>query len=198
MSIQNVPIPVPAEVSSAARPMPWSRRLLLIVLSVIGLFVFTYILAWVNSSRLANEFYTSAEAAYQEGRYLDALTGYDAIDPGTNSRTTHGGYYQVTRLWNSNGAYPKPADYTRAVSRIEEIIYQKMDIASAETFIQMYTGRSQPLFPDVYLRLGELYEQSGDKPSAVEIYKECAQLFPNRPDITQLALDQLTRLGVKP
>jgi len=198
MSIQTVPIPVPADVGSVARPMPWSRRLLIIVLSVFGLFISTYILAWVNSSSLANKFYTSAEAAYLEGRYLDALTGYDSVDPATNTRTSHGGYYQITRLWNNNGAFPKPADYTRAVSRIKEIIDQKLDIASAETFIQMYTGRSQPLFPDVYLRLGELYEQSGDKQTAVEIYKECAQLFPNRADITQTARDQLTRLGATP
>jgi len=199
MSIQTAPIPVPAEIgAAAARPMSWPRRLLLIVLSVLALFIFTYILAWFNSSRLATEFFTSAETAYQEGRYLDALAGYEEVDPATRTRTTYSGYYQVTRLWKSDGALPKPANYTLAVSRIDEIIQQKLDISSAEGFIQAYTGRSHPLFADVYLRLGELYKESGDKQTAVEIYKEVAASFPNRPDITQAALDQLDRLGVTP
>ena len=196
MSIQNVPIPVPAEVMATPRPTSLTKRLIWIVLAVVALFIFAYLLAWVNSSRLANEFYSSAEASYQEGRYLDALIGYDEIDPITNTRTAHGGYYQVTRLWGNKGALPKPANYTHSVSQIDEIIQQKLDISTAEAFIQMYTGRSHPYFPDIYLRLGHLYEESGDKQTALEIYKECAKLFPTRPDITQAAIDQLDRLGV--
>ncbi len=196
MSMQNVPIPVPADVQAAPRPVSWSKRLLFVALAVAGLFIIGYLLAWIDSSSLAGEFYASAEAAYQEGRYLDALTGYDVIDPATKERTAHGGYFQITRLWGNNGALPKPANYDRAVERINDIIYHKLDISTAEAFIQRYTGRSHPFFPDVYLQLGRLYEQSGDQATAIEIYKECARLFPNRADITQAALADLERLGV--
>jgi tetratricopeptide (TPR) repeat protein len=198
MTMQNVPIPVPPEIGATTRHVSWAKQPTRIILAVIGLFAIAYSLAWINSSRLADEFLTSAETAYQEGRYLEALTGYEEIDPVTQVRTTHGGFYQVTRLWGNKGALPKPASYPHALERIQEIIQEKLDITSAEEFIQMYTGREHPYFPDIYLRLGQLYEEAGDRQTAIAIYRECTELFPNRPDVSQAASEQLTRLGVTP
>ena len=196
MSIsQSVPLPVP--VVAAARPISWQRRLLLIVLAVVILFAFTYALAWYNSSRLGKEFFQDAEVSYSDGRYLDALVGYDEVNKQANTRIPRGGYYQTTRLWASNFALPKPDFYAVASERIQTIMQDKLDINSAEEFIQRYTGRNHPLFPDIYLRLGQLYEASGDNSSAIEIYRDCATLFPDRPDITQAAKENLSRLGVK-
>lgn len=189
-------VPLPVEPVSVGRPVSWTRRILVIVLVVIGLFAFTYALAWYNSFRLGGEFFNDAEAAYGEGRYLDALIGSEEVDVEANTRVQRGGYYQAYKLWGSRYANPKPEFILTARQRIAEIVQSRLDISQAETFIQMYTGRNHPLYPDVYYRLGQLYEAEGDRPSAIDIYRDCAELFPNRPDITQAAKDKLAELGV--
>ena len=56
------------------------------------------------------------------------------------------------------------------------------------------TGRPAPYFGEIYLRLGELYEQEGDLRSAREFYESILELFPNRPDLIEKAQAHLERL----
>ena len=82
----------------------------------------------------------------------------------------------------------------RAQTRIDEIINQKITIPEAENFIQANTGKSNPYFGIIYLRLGELYEQDGDVASAKDIYTSIEELFSGEQDLIARAKEHLARL----
>jgi hypothetical protein len=82
----------------------------------------------------------------------------------------------------------------RARQRSAEIVQQRLTIEEAEDYIRANTGRPAPYFGEIYLRLGELYEQDGDPRSAREIYESIPSLFSNRPDLIEQAQAHLNRL----
>lgn len=90
----------------------------------------------------------------------------------------------------------RPGAYTRAQERIREIIDQRLTVPMAEPFVQANIGKQTPYLGIIYLRLGELHEESGDSRTAIEIYRDVIDLFPGREDIVSEANNHLTRLGV--
>ncbi|HWQ83216.1 MAG TPA: hypothetical protein VN363_01540, partial [Anaerolineales bacterium] len=92
-------------------------------------------------------------------------------------------------------SYPVPGAVEQAKERIQETIYQYLTIAQAERYIQSNIGKPAPYFGEIYLRLGELYEQEGDLLAARELYESIPELFPNRADLLELAETHLKRLG---
>jgi tetratricopeptide (TPR) repeat protein len=171
------------------------RRLFVIFFLIIGLFAATYVFGWIQALRLANNYYQDAEAAYTQGDYLNALTGYKEFDAARNKYVQRGGYMQVERIWDNPYALPRPAVYEYARMRIQEIIQQRLTIPMAEGFIQANIGKVTPYLGIVYLRLGELYEQEGDVTAAKDVYQTIIESFPSQPDITaqaQAHLDKLT------
>ncbi len=178
--------------------MGYKRWLFIILLIIIGLFGANYLFGWFQALRLANRYYHDAEAAYARGDYLNALTGYKEFNPEQNKYVQRGGYQQVEHIWSHPNAWPRPEVYEHARARIQDIISQRMTIAMAETFVQVNIGKSNPYLGDVYLRLGELYEADGDPRSAIEIYREIAEFFPDRSDLIDLANDHLARLDAQP
>jgi tetratricopeptide (TPR) repeat protein len=173
------------------------RKWFIVVLIVIGVFAATYIAGWIQSYQLAERYFHDAESAYAEGKYLDALTGYEEFDPEQDKYIQRGGYQHVERIWSHPNAWPRPEVYEQARARIQDIISQRITIAMAETFVQANIGKSNPYLGDVYLRLGELYETDGDRRSAIEIYREIAELFPDRSDLIDRANDHLARLDAQ-
>ncbi|HEX9091953.1 MAG TPA: hypothetical protein VF831_10710 [Anaerolineales bacterium] len=162
---------------------------------IIGLFAATYVFGWIQAQRLANGYYTDAEAAYAQGDYLNALTGYKEFDAERNKYVQRGGYLQVERIWDNPYAWPRPAVYEYAQTRIQEIIQQRITVPMAEGFIQANIGKVTPYLGIVYLRLGELYEQEGDAVAAKDVYQLIIESFPSQPDLTaqaQTHLDKLT------
>lgn len=162
---------------------------------IIGLFAATYFFGWIQALRLANGYYTDAEAAYAQGDYLNALTGYKEFDAERNKYVQRGGYLQVERIWDNPYAWPRPTVYEYAQTRIQEIIQQRITISMAEGFIQANIGKVTPYLGIVYLRLGELYEQEGDAVAAKDVYQIIIESFPSQPDLTaqaQTHLDKLT------
>jgi tetratricopeptide (TPR) repeat protein len=182
----------PAE--AAARP-GFMRRVLLIAGAVLLIFAATYALAWFNANRLSARFISEADALYDEGRYLDALVGYEEFDPQTNRYATRGGYVRVERIWSNSNSWPIPAQVELARQRSDEIINQRLTIEDAENYIQANIGRPALYFAEIYLRLGELYEADGDPRSAADVYRDVVELFSNRPDLTARAEEHLARLG---
>jgi tetratricopeptide (TPR) repeat protein len=161
---------------------------------IVGLFAANYIFGWIQALRLANNYYQDAEAAYAQGDYLNALTGYKEFDAEQNKYVQRGGYLQVERIWENPYAWPRPAVYEYARMRIQEIINQRLTISMAEEFIQANTGKVTPYLGIVYLRLGELYEQEGDVTAAKDIYQLIIESFPNQPDLTAQAQAHLNKL----
>ena len=92
--------------------------------------------------------------------------GYQDFNPASNTYVTHGGYLQVERIWNGRYAWPVPAGVQRAPERANEIINQKLTIDQAVQFVQENTGKPNPYFGVIYLRLGELYQLKGDNADA--------------------------------
>jgi len=154
----------------------------------------TYLLAWYEASSLARTYLGDADASYDAGKYLDALVGYEEFDPARNAYVAHGGYLQVERIWADEYAWPRPAGVERAQARIDEIINERMSVQEAEQFIQANTGKQNPYFGVIYLRLGELYEQEGDLVAAKDIYSSIAELFPGEDDLIARAGEHLARL----
>jgi tetratricopeptide (TPR) repeat protein len=181
------------EAAAAARP-GFLRRALLIALLAGLLFALSYGLAWFNASRLSARFIQDADAAYDQGEYLESLVGAERFDPQTNQYVKQGGYLNVEKIWSSSYSWPAPSELERASLRTQEIVNQRLTIEMAEEYIRANTGRPAPYFAEIYLRLGELYEQEGDLRSARDIYESIQELFPNRPDLIEKAKAHLERL----
>lgn len=170
------------------------RRILLGLGIVLLLFGGTFALAWYRANALATTFLADADRSYDQGKYIEALTGYEEFDQATNTYKTRGGYMKVAKIWADPNAWPRPAGLDRANARIDEILNQRMTIEDAEGFIQANTGKTNPYMGVVFLRLGELYEKEGDADSARGVYKEIPDLFPNEPDLIKRAKENLAKL----
>lgn len=192
----------PSSVSPAAQPEAaaavrpgFLRRSLWVAILAILIFALTYAFAWFNASRLSARFIQDADAAYDQGEYLESLVGAQRFDAQGNKYVKQGGYLDVEKVWSSPYSWPAPADLQRASQRSQEIVSQRLTTEMAEDYIRANTGRPAPYFGEIYLRLGELYEQEGDLLSAQDIYQSIAELFPNRPDLIEQAQAHLERLA---
>lgn len=170
------------------------KRALLVVSGVVLIFVLTYAFAWFNASQLSARFIQDADDSYDSGDYLQALVGSEEFDPQTNEFVNKGGYLNVERIWSSSYSWPEPPVVVRARERSQEIVDQRLTIEMAEDYIRANTGRPAPYFAEIYLRLGELYEEDGDVMSAREIYESIPDLFSRRPDLIEQAREHLERL----
>src|SRR3954466_10476098 len=141
--------------SVAPRPQRSWRRIAIVVGIIVLLIAATYAVAWYRASSLAQGYLRDADASYAAGKYLEALVGYEDFDSARNVYVTHGGYMQVEKIWADPYSWPRPTGVVRAQTRIDEIINQKITIPEAENFIQANTGKSNPYFGIIYLRLGE-------------------------------------------
>jgi tetratricopeptide (TPR) repeat protein len=195
----------PSSVSPAAQPEAvaavrpgFLRRALQVALLAALIFALTYTFAWFNASRLSARFIQDADAAYDQGEYLEALVGAERFDPQINEYVKQGGYLDVEKIWSSSYSWPAPRELERASQRTQEIVNQRLTIEMAEEYIRANTGRPAPYFAEIYLRLGELYEQEGDQRSAIEIYRDVIDLFSGRADLVSKATEHLTRLNVVP
>lgn len=191
----------PSSVSPAAQPEAaavvrpgFLRRALLIAFLAGLIFALTYTFAWFNASRLSARFIQDADATYNQGEYLESLVGAERFDPQINQYVKQGGYLDVEKIWSSSYSWPAPPELERASQRTQEIVNQRLTIEMAEEYIRANTGRPAPYFGEIYLRLGELYEQEGDLRSARDIYESILELFPNRPDLIEKAQAHLERL----
>jgi tetratricopeptide (TPR) repeat protein len=191
----------PPSLSPAAQPeavvaaRPGFLRRALLVAFLAGLtFALTYAFAWFNASRLTARFIQDADTAYDQGEYLESLVGTERFDPQSNEYVKQGGYLNVEKIWSSSYSWPAPPEVERASQRTQEIVNQRLTIEMAEDYIRANTGRPAPYFGEIYLRLGELYEEDGDLPSARDIYESIIELFPNRPDLIEKAQAHLERL----
>jgi tetratricopeptide (TPR) repeat protein len=186
---------VPQAEGEAAAVIRFDKRLILIPVIVLALFAGTYLLAWWNAARLTSRFLEDANERYEQREYLEALVGGQEFDPQTNRYSKVGGYVDVEKIWSNRYSAPVPPAVEQARERTDEIIYQHLTIPQAERYIQANIGRPAPYFGEIYLRLGELYEQEGDMTSAREIYEDIPSLFPSRPDLIELSQEHLQRLG---
>ncbi|HSK65918.1 MAG TPA: tetratricopeptide repeat protein [Anaerolineales bacterium] len=194
-SIQPPSVSPAAQPEAAAAVRPgFLRRALLVAILAGLLFALTYAFAWFNASRLSARFIQDADAAYDQGEYLESLVGTERFDPQINKYVKQGGYLNVEKIWSSSYSWPAPPELERASQRTQEIVNQRLTIEMAEEYIRANTGRPAPYFGEIYLRLGELYEQEGDLPSARDIYESILELFPNRPDLIEKAQAHLERL----
>ena len=172
--------------------LSWLRAPLIIA-AVLVLFAATYAFAWRRAYTLSETFMQNAQASFEKGDFIDALSGYDAYDEAAGSYVFQGGYAQVVNIWNNDYAWPIPTTVESAEQRIDEIINQHFTLSDAEGFIQANTGRTSPYLGAVYLRTGELYEQD-DPRDAREIYESIPDLFPNQPELVERAKERLSRL----
>jgi tetratricopeptide (TPR) repeat protein len=169
-------------------------RLLLGAGILVLLFAGTYLFAWLRANNLGTTFMADANASYEQGNYIGALTGYEEFNEESGTYVTRGGYMKVQRIWASQNAWPVPSYVDEAQVRIREILNERMTIEEAEGFIQANIGRPNPYMGEVFLRLGELYAAEGDEGAAEDIFEELPELFPNEPELIERAEENLTRL----
>jgi tetratricopeptide (TPR) repeat protein len=184
-----------AGTAAAASRSRFGKRFVLGLLLLVVIFLVTYALAWYNANQLATRFYQDAESSFNSGDYLQALVGYEKFDETTNKYINYGGYLNVERIWSNRYSWPQPPYVQQAVQRSGEIIDQKLTVQQAEQYIQENIGRpGTPYFAEIYLRLGELYEQNGDTTDAIDVYQSFASQFPNRKDLIKIAQQHLQKL----
>ncbi len=180
---------------TAAVSQVFSKPLLLVIVAIIIVFVGTYAFGWYNADQLSLRFYNDATASYKAGEYLNALVGYQKFDEKTNKYINYGGYVSVEKIWSGPYSWPIPAFVQESRQRSQEIINQKLTADQAQQYVQENTGRPDaPYFGEIYLRLGELYEQQGDIKDAKDVYTSMASLFPSRKDLIQIAQQHLDKL----
>jgi tetratricopeptide (TPR) repeat protein len=185
----------PAERTAGGDRARLFRRLLLGLAVLALLFAGTYLFAWFRANNLGTTFMADASASYEQGNYIEALTGYEEFNEETGSYVTRGGYMKVQRIWADANAWPVPGYVDDAKARIREILDQRMTIEEAEGFIQANIGRPNPYMGEVFLRLGELYAEEGDERAAEDIFEEVPELFPNEPELIERAEENLAQLG---
>jgi len=161
------------------------------------LFLLTYFLAWWSAYRLSQTYIRDADTSYKDGRYLDALRGYEEYDLTAKKYIQYGGFVQVERIWDNKYAVPAPAEAKQATDRIDEIINERLTTADAEQFVQENIGRSHPYMGIIYLRLGELYEADGELRDAEDIYESIPDLFPHDQALINRAMADLENLQKK-
>ena len=170
-------------------------RLLLFLVILAAVFLVMYALAWYNANQLAARFYQDSEASFAAGDYLNSLVGYQQFDTASNKYVNYGGFLSVEKIWSSGYSWPQPSYVQQAVARSQEVINQKLTLQQAEQYILNNTGRpGTPYFAEIYLRLGELYEQNGDIENALSVYQSFASQFPDRKDLIDLAQQHLVKL----
>lgn len=170
-------------------------RFLMGLIILASVFMITYALAWYNANQLATRFFQDSENSYKAGDYLVSLVGYQEFDEKTNKYINYGGYLNVEKIWSSGFSWPQPSYVQQAVMRSQEIIAQKLTVEQAEQYIRDNTGRpGTPYFAEIYLRLGELYEQNGDTKDAIDVFESYAGQFPDRKDLIEKAQEHLTEL----
>lgn len=191
----NPPIQPTKEAAQATASARFRKRFLLGMLILTATFLVTYVFAWYNANQLATRFFQDSEATYNAGDYLQALVGYQKFDEKTNKYVNYGGFLNVEKIWSSRYSWPQPPYVQQAVKRSQEIISQKLTVQQAEQYIQENTGRpGTPYFAEIYLRLGELYEQNGDTQDAIDVYQSYASQFPDRKDLIEQAQQHLAKL----
>jgi len=171
-----------------------SRRFLILLGALALIFLATYLLAWWSAYRLSQTFLQDADRSYAEGRYMDALQGYEEYDSAARKYVQFGGYAQVERIWAGKYAVPAPSDPQRAQARVDEIINERLTTADAEQFVQENIGRNNPYVGPVYLRLGELYAADGQLSDAEDVFVSIPDLFPNDAALIERAQADLERL----
>lgn len=184
------PNPIPSTPASG----PSRTRVFILTVGVVIIFLLAYLLAWWSAYRLTQGYMDDADASYEEGRYLDALVGYEKYSPSKREYIEYGGYMQVQRIWSNDYAWPKPDAPAQAKQRVDEIIQQRLTLEDAELFVQENIGRSNPYMGMIYLRLGELYEADGRLRDAEDIYASIPDLFPNDADLIERARVDLENL----
>jgi hypothetical protein len=195
-----IPIQVTDEAGTTAAAAASARtrlgkRILLGLIILVATFVVTYVIAWYSANQLATRFILDSENSYNSGDYLNALVGFQKFDDETNKYINFGGYLNVEKIWSSSYSWPQPAYVQQAVERSKEIIAEKLTVQQAEQYIQENTGRpGTPYFAEIYLRLGELYEQNGDIEDAIDVYQSYPSQFPDRKDLIELAQQHLEKL----
>ena len=187
------PDAVQTEAHAAPRFALW-QRLLLGVLALLLLIAATYAFAWFNANRLSQRFMADADANYEQGNYILALTGREAYDPDAQQYVRTGGYIDVERIWSHRRSWPTPAIVEDARVRAGEIIYLHLTLEEAEGYIQANIGRPAPYFGEVYLHLGELYLREGEEEEAREIYESVPQLFRGRTALIEEAERRLAEM----
>ncbi len=173
-------------------------RWIILIVSAAVIFLGTYLLAWWDAYHLSKTYLHNANTSYDEGRFLDALVGYEQYDQSTKKYVEYGGYMQVKNIWSDDYAFPKPSEVERAQTRIDDIIYSRLTIEDAEQFVQENIGRNSPYMGLIYLRLGELYEANGQAADAQDIYTSVADLFPGETSLIERARLDLEHLQQKP
>lgn len=175
----------------------FSWRWVWVPLLILLIFAGTYTLAWYNAYQLTTRFGRDADASYAAGKYLDALVGYQKFDQQQNQYVNYGGYLSVEKIWSNLYSWPQPVAVEQAKARVQEIVNRRLTVQDAEQYIQANTGKPAPYFAEIYLRLGELYEQAGQTNDARDIYQSMSNLFPNRPDLIKQAQAHLAKLQGK-
>jgi len=196
------PTPIPDKTTGEAlgnaagkTTMRFGKRVLLGLLLILVIFLVAYAIAWFNAYQLSQRFFQDAKATYKTGDYLKALVGYQEFDPQTNKYLNYGGYVLVGKIWSSRYSWPAPSFVQLSQQRTLEIIDQKLTADQALQYIQENTGRpGTPYFAEIYLRLGELFEQQGDIPAAKDVYQSLPSQFPNRKDLIEQAQQHLQKL----
>jgi tetratricopeptide (TPR) repeat protein len=169
---------------------------IIVGLVILGVAI-VYAYAWFDAYRLSSQYLSDADTSYSQGKYLESLVGYQVFDPQKNAYVTKGGYFQAQAIWQSSSAWPKPAGIERADQRINDIINNKITTSEAEQFIQANTGKANPYFGVIYLRLGELYQKQGDTKDARDVYQTVISSFKDQPDMVNQAKQHLAQLGGK-
>lgn len=183
--------PTPAQ---AASPTSSLRRAVIVFVILLVALGVSYALAWFSAYRLSQGYLLDADASYEQGEYLNALVGYKEYDETEKHYVDRGGYMNVERIWANQYAVPVPPNVVLAQQRIDEIINTRLTIDDAESFVQANIGRGNAYLAVIYLRLGELYEVDGRSADAEDIYSSFADLFPNEPELSERAQQNLQRL----
>lgn len=160
-------------------------------LVVIVAVLLIYGVAWIQQNNMSNKYYKDAMVNFKKGNYAIALKGKKVEKEDGSGYEFMGGFQQVSDIWSSSYAFPKPSAYKKSKDMIKEIINNKIDIKTGTDMYKQYFQIDRGYLGEIMLRVADQYLKVDDKVNAIETYKIIEEAFPNDKDILNIVKKKL-------
>jgi len=153
-----------------------------------------YGVAWIQQNNMSNKYYKDAMANFKKGDFVIALKGKKVEKEDGSGYVFMGGFQQVSDIWSSPYAFPKPSAYKKSKDMAEQIIKNNIDIKTGTDMLKRYLQIDKGYLGEIMLNVADLYLKADDKENAIETYKTIEEAFPNDKDILNEAKIKLKGL----
>ncbi len=152
------------------------------VVAIIVLLIFFagYVAAWIETENFARENFGKAQEMLKEGKYLQALNGYQEFDPKAQKYVTYVGFSQISVMFKDSPIFGVPKIVDQSKQEVMKLI-ATMPTNDLETYFQSTVRNKNPYILYVVAELIHRYSKLGLS-SQVGMYEHIFSLLGGKPD----------------